>query len=52
MFDLFAFVAESIAALYRADARPETRRMTIGCGLVVFLIVAVFALAVTIRRWG
>ena len=35
MLDILAYIGEFFVWLYRADDRPEARRITIGCGLIV-----------------
>ena len=44
MLDFIAHIAEHFVAIYRADKRPEARRFTIGCFLIVLLFIGLLAI--------
>ena len=50
MGDLLALLADIFISAYRADERPEARRITVGCGLMVLALIAGIAALVIIGR--
>jgi hypothetical protein len=41
---LWSYVAECLDAMWRADSRPEARRFTVGCAVVVVVVIGLLAL--------
>jgi hypothetical protein len=50
MIDVLLEILWFFGVIYEADKRPEARRFTIGCGLVVMVACLVFALWVALQR--
>lgn len=50
MLDLLAYLAEFFVWLYRADERPEARRITIGCGVVALAVIGFVGMLAVMQR--
>ena len=54
MFEFLATLLEPFigffVGVYQADDRPEARRITVGCGLIVLVLIGVFVLLVALQR--
>ena len=44
MFDLIDHIFQHFVAIYMADKRPEARRFTIGCFLMVLIFIGLLAI--------
>lgn len=49
MLDLLDPIVDFFLAIYKADKRPEARKLTIGCFLVVLIVVVLIGLIYSIR---
>ena len=49
MFELLDPIIDFFRTLYDADKRPEARKFTIGCFVVVLIVVAVIAVIYSLR---
>jgi hypothetical protein len=50
MGDFLALIADLFISAYRADDRPEARRITIGCALMFFALIVGIVVLVIIGR--
>ncbi|QDU27439.1 hypothetical protein ETAA8_25270 [Anatilimnocola aggregata] len=50
MFEVFEFLITIFVSAYEADSSPDGRRTSIGCGLIVCLLIVAFCVAVTLKR--
>ena len=49
MFEFLDPLFDYFVALYRADKRPEARKFTIGCFLIVLILIGLLAVIFSIR---